>query len=317
MVEKMPKHPERSTDAYTGEIRKIELLTAEEERELGRRIVEHDDNEARKELVRRHLRFAKAYAKREFNRLAPSRRHGISDDDFTQLANVGLMEAAERFDYRKARFATYAKWWMRSSMTHALEKTRLIQAPANIRDVIIHINRASHGFVNRHNRLPTAQELAAATGYSEGRIETALQVLRTKIAHFDQPMPGREEESESLGDTIADNSLTAEQLLMARDEMQKARLHIQDIMRRLEKYATLAQVSAFKAVYGPDGYGDRKSIVEVAATLGMSKQNVQQTLKAAWTHLRYRGPIGWGQDPLTKERERVEMLESLLEGESK
>jgi RNA polymerase primary sigma factor len=109
------RHDDDSTlAAYLREIAKLPLLTTAEERELSHRIRQHQDDSALARLVESNLRFVVGYAKRY-------RGHGVSFLDLIHEGNLGLIEAARRFDpSRSVKFVAYAAWWVRQSMLNAL-----------------------------------------------------------------------------------------------------------------------------------------------------------------------------------------------------
>jgi RNA polymerase primary sigma factor len=113
--------------AYLREIAKIPRLTIDEERALGSRIQLHQDEDALGRLVEANLRFVVAYAKRY-------RGHGVSFLDLIHEGNLGLIEAARRFDpTRNVKFITYAVWWIRESMMHVLsEQMRAVSFPPKL-----------------------------------------------------------------------------------------------------------------------------------------------------------------------------------------
>lgn len=113
--------------AYLREIAKLPLLTAEQERELGARIQRDQDHASRTRLVEANLRFVVSYAKRY-------RGLGVSFLDLIHQGNLGLIEAARRFDpSRNVKFITYAVWWIRESMMHVLaDETRAFSFPPKL-----------------------------------------------------------------------------------------------------------------------------------------------------------------------------------------
>jgi RNA polymerase primary sigma factor len=125
----VPRRDEDSgtLSAYLREIAKIPRLTVDEERALGSRIQEDRDDDAIARLVEANLRFVVAYAKRY-------RGHGVSFLDLIHEGNLGLIEAARRFDpSRNVKFITYAVWWIRESMMHVLsEQMRAVSFPPKL-----------------------------------------------------------------------------------------------------------------------------------------------------------------------------------------
>src|SRR5229473_5167843 len=115
-----------SLNAYIREIAKFKPLSAEDEKDLGRRI-QQGDQEALKRLVESNLRFVVSYAKRY-------RGLGLSFLDLIHEGNLGLMEAAKRFDpERNVKFISYAVWWVRQAIFHALsEHSRVFRLPQKL-----------------------------------------------------------------------------------------------------------------------------------------------------------------------------------------
>ena len=113
--------------AYLREIAKLPRLTVDEERALGARVQQHNDEDAVARLVEANLRFVVAYAKRY-------RGHGVSFLDLIHEGNLGLIEAARRFDpSRNVKFITYAVWWIRESMMHVLsDQVRAVSFPPKL-----------------------------------------------------------------------------------------------------------------------------------------------------------------------------------------
>src|ERR1700716_1830870 len=130
------RHADANSDAstlaaYLRQIAKVPLLTVDEERSLGRRIQGDRDEAAISKLVESNLRFVVSYARRY-------RGCGVSILDLIHEGNLGLIEAAKRFDpYRNVKFITYAVWWIRESMMHVLsEQTRAFSFPPKLFSVL-------------------------------------------------------------------------------------------------------------------------------------------------------------------------------------
>ncbi|GAI88507.1 unnamed protein product, partial [marine sediment metagenome] len=150
-----PKDKGESTfQTYLHEINKIDLLTAEEEKELAARIA-GGDNDAREKMIRANLRLvvniAKNYA-----------RKGLSLMDLIEEGNLGLLRAVQGFDPSQGnRFSTYASWWIRQSIKRALvNKVKTIRIPAYMVELVARWKNASVDLTNRLNRPPTFEEIA-------------------------------------------------------------------------------------------------------------------------------------------------------------
>ena len=141
--------------AYLRAISRIPRLTPEEERELGTRIKAQADDVALRRLVEGNLRFVVSYAKRY-------RGLGVPFLDLIHEGNLGLMEAARRFDPdRNVKFITYAVWWIRQAITHALSgQTRAFTLPQKLSAVAARFGREVSELTEELNRTPTQREIA-------------------------------------------------------------------------------------------------------------------------------------------------------------
>ncbi len=161
---------------YLKEIAKLPRITVEEERELGRRI-RKGDKEALKKLVEANLRFVVSFAKRY-------RGLGLSFLDLINEGNVGLIEAAKRYDPDKnVKFITYAVWWIRQSIIHALSDQsgpfRLPQKQANL---LYRIGKTQAALMAELERRPSAEEIAEAMDVDPADVQTLLQVNEENIS---------------------------------------------------------------------------------------------------------------------------------------
>src|SRR5918996_423783 len=155
--------------AYLRAIAKIPRLTPEQERELAIRIKRGGDQEALRRLVEGNLRFVVSYAKRY-------RGLGVSFLDLIHEGNLGLMEAARRFDPdRNVKFITYAVWWIRQALTHALSmQTRAFSVPQKVSGAAARLHRGVAELTDQLERAPTSSEIAAGMDMSESDV-AALQ----------------------------------------------------------------------------------------------------------------------------------------------
>ena len=159
-----------STDAmrvYLEQIGRHPLMRAEEERRVAR-LAHVGDPAARRRLVESNLRLVVAIARRHA-------RPGVEPLDLIQEGNIGLMEAAERFDpARGVRFATYAAWWIRSSMRRAVvAESGPIRLPDRVLDAIVRVRAAERELEQGLRRTPTLAEVARESGLTEDMVATA------------------------------------------------------------------------------------------------------------------------------------------------
>src|ERR1039458_8226771 len=190
--------PEGTTDAlqlFLKDIGKVRLLTAQEEVDLSKRIW-RGDLDAKRKMVESNLRLVVSIAKNY-------RNQGLPFLDLIQEGTLGLVRAAEKFDYRKGfKFSTYATWWIRQATARALaDKARTIRIPVHIVEKLNRIGRAERKLVTEFGREPTAEEIAEVTGLEPEEVEAIKRSARAPIS-LEKPV-GDEEQSE-FGQFIAD-----------------------------------------------------------------------------------------------------------------
>src|SRR5579885_2304187 len=193
--------PEISTDAlhlFLKEIGRVPLLTAAEEVELAKRI-ERGDRRAKQAMVEANLRLVVSIAKRY-------RNQGLPFLDLIQEGTIGLVRAAEKFDYRKGfKFSTYATWWIRQAVARALaDKARTIRMPVHVVEKLNKIVRAERKLRAERGREPTSEEIAFDLDMSVEEVESIRRTSQTPVS-LEKPV-GDEEESE-FGHFIEDENV--------------------------------------------------------------------------------------------------------------
>jgi RNA polymerase primary sigma factor len=184
---------QRMLDQYLQEIGTIDLLTAEDEVRLARRIKE-GDAEALHEMVRANLRFVVSVAKKY-------QGQGLSLADLINEGNYGLIKAAQRFDETRGfKFISYAVWWIRQAILQALaEQARVVRLPLNRIGTISKIRKASARLAQAHNRPPNVEELAAELDLPPEKVRDA---LRHQVRHLSMDAPFGEDDDNSLLDVL-------------------------------------------------------------------------------------------------------------------
>jgi RNA polymerase primary sigma factor len=190
--------PDMTTDSlqlFLKDIGKVRLLTAQEEVDLARRI-ERGDLDAKQKMVESNLRLVVSIAKNY-------RNQGLPFLDLIQEGTLGLVRAAEKFDYRKGfKFSTYATWWIRQAIARALaDKARTIRIPVHVVEKLNKIGRAERKLVTELGREPTPEEIAEVTGIEPDEVDSIKRSAQAPVS-LEKPV-GDEEESE-FGQFIAD-----------------------------------------------------------------------------------------------------------------
>lgn len=184
-----------SLDKYLTEIGREDLITAEQEVELARRI-KQGDQQALSKMVRANLRFVVSVSKQYQNQ-------GLSLPDLINEGNLGLIKAAQRFDETRGfKFISYAVWWIRQSILQALaEQARIVRLPLNKIGNINKINRAYAKLEQEHEREPTVDELAVALELPEKDVGQNLKNNRRHVS-MDAPLPGADDDDRNMYDLM-------------------------------------------------------------------------------------------------------------------
>jgi RNA polymerase primary sigma factor len=237
------------------------LLTAAEERRLARAI-ERGDLAAKDRLVRCNLRLVASVARRHVGR-------GLAMEDLLQEGVVGLIRAAEKFDWRRGtRFSTYAVPWIRQAISQALANTgRLIRLPAPQHLQAEKLSRAERGLLERGAGEPGVAELAAATGLEEAAV-VRIRRADAPAASLDAPVGGG---TGRLVDVVADGREPVEVSLAAAQ-----RRTVRRSVERLEG----RDRAVMQLRFGLDGRGER-TLGAVGEVVGLSPERVRQLESAA------------------------------------
>jgi RNA polymerase primary sigma factor len=194
------QHFDDAIKLYLRDIQKTKLLTADEEKDLARRIAK-GDKKARDLMIESNLRLVVKIAKRYINR-------GLPFLDLIEEGNMGLIKAVERFELSKeCRFSTYATWWIRQSIERALvNQSRTIRLPVHVSDDINKMLRITRELTQKLNYEPSAKEVATVMGTNPMYVRK-LHVLLKKTYSIERPMG--ENNDYFLIDTIEDTSTVA------------------------------------------------------------------------------------------------------------
>ena len=258
-----------SLNVYIREIAKFKPLAPEEEKELGRRI-QAGDQEALNRLVEANLRFVVSYSKRY-------RGLGLSFLDLIHEGNLGLIEAAKRFDpERNVKFISYAVWWVRQAIFHALsEHTRVFRLPQKMSGQVSRVGNARERLATELERQPTTQEVARETDLSEKEVEDLMRMAGDDVS-LSTAMS--EDGSIELGDTLEQESVPAVELELIRTSFEK---QIQAIVDELDE----KEREVIRMRFGLDGEEPR-TLQEIGESLRLSRERIRQIESKAKEKLR-------------------------------
>ena len=253
---------EVSTEAlqlFLKDIGKVDLLTAAQEIELAKRI-ERGDHRAKQEMVEANLRLVVSIAKRY-------RNQGLPFLDLIQEGTIGLVRAAEKFDYRKGfKFSTYATWWIRQAIARALaDKARTIRIPVHVVEKLNKIGRAERKLVTELGREPTPEEIADHTGIDPEEVESIKRSAQAPVS-LEKPV-GDEEESE-FGQFIADERAES-------PYERAAEILTKEALREALENLSYRERRVLELRYGLGGEHPR-TLDEVGRTFNVTRERIRQ-----------------------------------------
>jgi RNA polymerase primary sigma factor len=255
--------------AYLRALARLPRLTAEDERELGRRI-RAGDGDALRRLVEGNLRFVVSYAKRY-------RGLGVPFLDLIHEGNLGLMEAARRFDPdRNVKFITYAVWWVRQAIMHALSgQVRAFSLPQKLSGVAARFGREVAELTEQLERTPTTSEIAAGLEISEADVDALRRIGSSDVSLSDHIGAGESE----LGDMIEQASIPPiDEALIHEAAVGRVRDALRELDDKEREVVTLR--------FGLDRDGEPRTLQEVGDALGLSRERIRQIESRAKERLR-------------------------------
>jgi RNA polymerase primary sigma factor len=253
---------EVSTDAlqlFLKDIGRVDLLTAAQEVELAKRI-ERGDHGAKQEMVEANLRLVVSIAKRY-------RNQGLPFLDLIQEGTIGLVRAAEKFDYRKGfKFSTYATWWIRQAVARALaDKARTIRMPVHVVEKLNKIVRSERKLRAELCREPSAAEIAADLDLPLDEVE---QILRSSQAPISLEKPVGDEEESEFGHFLTDENAPLPD--EAADSMMR-----KETLRKILATLSSRERRVLELRYGLDGEHPR-TLDEVGRTFNVTRERIRQ-----------------------------------------
>ncbi|MCX5921319.1 MAG: sigma-70 family RNA polymerase sigma factor [Candidatus Melainabacteria bacterium] len=259
-----------SVKIYLQQIGRIKLLVLNEELELAKRIAD-GDTQAKHQLVRANLRLVVSIAKKYIGR-------GLSFLDLIQEGNLGLIRAAEKFDYRRGfKFSTYATWWIQQSIIRGIsEKSRTIRLPIHMIETLSKVKRATRELTTQLHRPPTKEEIAERMEIPVEKLRSVLRATQTTLS-LETPLNTRDERS-SLSDFIVDETLEAPEVRVQNESLTQDVFHILLMLRPRER-------DVLKLRFGLAD-GNRRTLEEIGQLFGVSRERVRQIETRAINKLR-------------------------------
>ena len=259
-----------SLDKYLQEIGKVDLITAEEEVELARRI-KQGDRAALEKLTKANLRFVVSVSKQYQNQ-------GLSLPDLINEENLGLIKAAQRFDETRGfKFISYAVWWIRQSILQALaEQSRIVRLPLNKIGSINKINKASARLEQSFEREPNSEEIALELEMTETEVkESILNAGR----HVSMDAPLIQDEDNTMYDVLrSEEAITPETGLLYESLRKEIDRAIQTLTQR--------EADVVKLYFGLNA-GHHMTLEEIGEKFDLTRERVRQIKEKAIRRLKH------------------------------
>jgi len=249
-----------SLEKYLQEIGRVEMISPEEEVQLGR-LIKSGDQEAIDKLTKANLRFVVSVAKQYQNQ-------GLALPDLINEGNLGLIKAAQRFDETRGfKFISYGVWWIRQSIMQALaEQSRIVRLPLNKVGLTNRISRAYSQLEQEFERTPTTEELADVLDMETEEISATMSVAARHVS-MDSPLSDGEE-STLIDVLVNGNADSADRQIMFNDSL---RLEIQRSLTLL----TPRQKEVICYFYGID-VDEPLSLEDLGVKYGLTRERVRQ-----------------------------------------
>ena len=258
---------------YLKEIGKVPLLTADEEIEIAKKMLEggEEAEAAKKKLAEANLRLVVSIAKRYVGR-------GMLFLDLIQEGNLGLIKAVEKFDYTKGfKFSTYATWWIRQAITRAIaDQARTIRIPVHMVETINKLIRVSRQLLQEKGREPQPEEIAEAMGISVEKVREIIKIAQEPVS---LETPIGEEEDSHLGDFIQDDDAPPPAEAASFTLMKEQLMSVLDTLTPREK-------KVLSLRFGLED-GRQRTLEEVGQEFNVTRERIRQIEAKALRKLRH------------------------------
>jgi RNA polymerase primary sigma factor len=267
---KQDKSLNRAMRLYLKEISKIPLLTAEEEKELGRRVQQHGDREALQKLIESNLRFVIKIAKKY-------RKSGLPFLDLINEGNIGLMEAARRFDpERGVRFTSYAVWWIRQAILHFLSQaSQVFRVSPKTANILYRVATTLAKRKSEDNVTLSREDLAKEIGVTLNELNASLEAAAGTLS-LDHPI-------DDSGDLVLGDTLEQHRIQSA--DIQTVNQHLKEQIGTSLGTLSNMEEKVLRLRFGLDS-DDPMTLKEIGDRMHLSRERIRQIEAQALGKLR-------------------------------
>ena len=259
-----------SLDQYIQAVNRFPLLSADQERDLGTRLQQHNDLDAARQMVMSHLRLVVAVSRQYLG-------YGLPQADLIQEGNIGLMKAADRYESGKGtKFSTYSTWWIRQRITRAIaDQARTIRLPVHLIEESTRISRIYTKFMREKGREPSPEEVSKIMGLSVVRVNEILRAIQEPVS-LETPILSEEKE---LKDVIIDEKSVSPFKTLENNE---AANRIEQVLSSL----TEREEKIIRMRFGI-GVGNEHTLEEVGKFFNLTRERIRQIEIKALKKLRH------------------------------
>jgi RNA polymerase primary sigma factor len=261
-----------SLDKYLQEIGRVELITAEEEVELARRIKQGDQS-ALEKLTKANLRFVVSVSKQYQNQ-------GLSLPDLINEGNLGLIKAAQRFDETRGfKFISYAVWWIRQSILQALaEQSRIVRLPLNKIGSINKINKTFAKLEQEFEREPSIDEIAIALELSPEDIKESMKNHGRHVS-MDAPLANSDENTSNMYDVMTSEDSPSPEGGLINESLRR-------VIERALTTLTSREADVVRLYFGLNGE-HALTLEEIGEKFDLTRERVRQIKEKAIRRLKH------------------------------
>jgi RNA polymerase primary sigma factor len=261
-----------SFEKYLQDISKEQMVTPEEEVELAQQI-KAGNKEALDKLVKANLRFVVSVAKQYQNQ-------GLGLQDLINEGNLGLIKAAKRFDETRGfKFISYAVWWIRQSISHAIaDQSRIVRLPVNQLGAVNRIKKEISKLEQIYNRPPTIEEIAEVIDLSPDKIG---EIVKIASRHISMDAPINNEDDTNFIDTFISEEVTHTDSILIRESLEKEISQTLEVLEPREREL----ICMFFGI----GKSHEYTLDEIGEKFSLTREGARQIKEKALKKLRKNG----------------------------